>query len=515
MRGRRFVLRTLTLLLAAALTTVVAAQVEIVDSTADLVAALETGGSYRVMPGEYVLTELVVVRHDLELVGLGRDDVHVETFGAPVALAIVGDVDVTIAGLRLVYEGADGADLIVVSGARLTLHEVDVGFARLAAPSLPPMAGRESGHGSGIALIDGASLAGHDLRVAQNQLAGIEARSGARVELVDATIVANYRGLVVVGSEVTIDMRGGSVSGHFAHGLVLDAQGLEASFHDVLLFDNGVVDFEREAFWPGAVIGGTANVSFTGGAIRDTPGTGIVIAGAAEVSLRGVTIAGVGGHYDGVDRPWRALQVGGNARLTIEESTLIGNAGGALSVEESAALMMRGVRVEGNGGGAHTSVLGSATAIVQESTFAGNDGALLAGGASTVGLMASELTGSGSHGLVVAVESAASVMGSLIADNAEDGVWVGGGSALEMHTTLVRGNRVGVFVGGAALATLVGNEFVENLGAGIVLIDAGRADLRGNTIARSPFGVHLSDASAVQGGENVFAEVGEQVRDAR
>jgi parallel beta-helix repeat protein len=507
--------RSLALLLAAVLTTLAAAQVEIVDSTADLIAALETGGRYGVMPGEYVLTEPVVVRHDLELEGLGRDSVHVEAYGAPVALAIVGDVDVTIAGLRLVYQGEDGADLIVVSGARLTLREADVGFARLAAPSLPPMAGRESGHGSGIALIDGASLVAHDLRVAQNQLAAIEARAGARVELVDTTLTANYRGLVAVGGGVRIDVRGGTVSGHYAHGLVLDAPDLVASFQDVAFLDNGVVDFEREAFWPGAVIGGTASVTFTGGAMRDMPGTGIVIAGAAQVGLRGVTIEGVGGHYEGFDEPWRALQAGGNARLTIEESTLVGNAGGALSIEENAALVMRGVRVEGNGGWSHTSILGSGTAIVQESTFTGNDGALLAGGAATLGLMASEVSGSAGYGLVIAVESAASVMNSRITGNVEDGVWVDGSSALEMQTSQVVGNGIGVFVTGEGLATLVGNELLDNLHAGIVLVDAGRADLRGNTIARSPVGVHLADASAAQGAENVFAEVGEQVQDVR
>lgn len=507
--------RVAATLLAAALVTLAAAQTRIVDSVDDLLAALATGGHHSIMPGEYVLTEPVVVRHDLELVGLGRDAVLVEVLGAPVAWRIEGDVDVTIAGLRLVYDGEAGADLIVVSGARLTLREADVGFARLAAPSQPPMAGRENGHGSGVALIEGASLVAHDLRVAQNQLAAIEARAGARVELVDTILTANYRGLVAVGGGVRIDVRGGTVSGHYAHGLVLDAPDLVASFHDVAFLDNGVVDFEREAFWPGAAIGGTANVTFAGGVMRDMPGTGIVIAGAAQVALRGVTIEGVGGHYEGIDRPWRALQVGGNARLTIEESALLGNAGGAMSIEENAALVMHGVRVEGNGGWSHTSILGSGTAIVQESTFAGNDGALLAGGAATLGLMDSEVSGSAGHGLVIAVEGAASVMNSLIAGNAEDGVWVDGGSALEMHTSQVVGNRVGVFVGGEALATLVGNEFVDNQQAGVVVTAGGRADLQGNTIARSPVGVFLADASVAQGSENVFAEVGEQVQDVR
>jgi hypothetical protein len=288
-----------------------------------------------------------------------------------------------------------------------------------------------------------------------------------------------------------------------------------ASFQDVAFLDNGVVDFEREAFWPGAVIGGTANVTFTGGAMRDIPGTGIVIAGAAQVGLRGVTIEGVGGQYEGIDRPWRALQVGGSARLTIEDGALLGNAGGAMSIEKNAALVMRGVRVEGNGGWSHTSILGSGTAIVQESTFTGNDGALLAGGASTLGLMASEVSGSAGHGLVIAAEAAASVMNSLIAGNAEDGVWVDGSSALEMHTSQIVGNGIGVFVTGEGLATLVGNEFVDNQQAGVVLTAGGRADLQGNTIARSPVGVFLADASVAQGAENVFAEVGEQVQDVR
>jgi len=120
---------------------------------------------------------------------------------------------------------------------------------------------------------------------------------------------------------------------------------------------------------------------------------------------------------------------------------------------------------------------------------------------------------------VIAAEGAASVMNSLIAGNAEDGVWVDGSSALELHTSQVVGNRVGVFVGvfgsGEALATLVGNAFVDNQQAGVVLSAGGRADLQGNTIARSPVGVFLADASVAQGSENVFAEVGEQTQDVR
>ena len=57
--------------------------------------------------------------------------------------------------------------------------------------------------------------------------------------------------------------------------------------------------------------------------------------------------------------------------------------------------------------------------------------------------------------------------------------------------------------------------FLDHSAAAVVLVEAGRGDLQGNTIARTPVGVFLSDASVVQGSENVFAEVGEQVQDVR
>lgn len=515
MRQRGAAARAAAVVLVTAVAAFAAAQVQIVDSVDDLVAAFEAGGRYSVMPGEYVVREPVVVRHDLELIGLGRDAVQVEFYGAPIALGIAGDVDVTIAGLRFVYEGEHGADLIVVSEARLTMREVDVGFARLAAPSLPPLPGRENGHGSGIALIDGASLTAHDLRVAQNQLAGIEARSGAQVTLVDPTIVGNYRGLVVVGSDVRIDVRGGSVSGHHAHGLVLDAAALEAAFHDVRFFDNGLVDLERAAFWPAAVIGGTATVTFDGGTMRDTPGTGIVIGGAAQVGISGMVFEAVGGHYEGVDQPWPALKIGGSARVSVEDSAFSANAGGAVDVGDRAVLVMQNAVVEANGAWAHTRITDSGSAIVQGTTFRANQGTLFVAGSATLGLAGSELVGSAGYGLVVAVTGAASVVGSVIADNGEDGVWVDGGAALQMQSTQVRGSRAGVWVSGEALATLIDNTFSGSGAAAIVLVDAARADLQGNTISATPVGVYLGDAAVVQGSDNVFADVGEQVQDVR
>jgi nitrous oxidase accessory protein NosD len=116
---------------------------------------------------------------------------------------------------------------------------------------------------------------------------------------------------------------------------------------------------------------------------------------------------------------------------------------------------------------------------------------------------------------VVGAQGAASVLNSRIVGNASDGVWVDGNAALDLRTTQVVGNQVGVFVSGEGIATLAGNEILDNVRAGVVATDAGRADLQGNTIARSPIGVHLSSTAAVQGADNVFAEVGQQVLDGR
>ena len=547
-------------LLVSLLTALAAAQAAVIDSTAGLNAALKQGGAYQIAPGEYLLREEVVVRHDLELVGAGRDDVLIAAYGAPVAVWIEGDIDVHLEGLRLFYDADEGADLVVVSGARLTLREVDLGFARYAAPSATSIAGREDGHGSNLALIDGATLVAADVRVAQGQLAGIEARPGTHVVLTEPTIVGNYNGLVLLG-DARATVRGGSFSGHFALALLINGHATEADFVDVLFLENGTIDLDRGIDHPATRIGGASVVSFSGGAMRDTVGTGLSMTGAAQVSVRDMTIEGVGGFQEGQQRPWPAVLVEGNARLTLEEATLRGNAGGALNVAEGGALVMRGSRVEGNGGWAHTTIGGNGTAIVQQSSFVANEGTLFVAGGGTLGLFDSNVRGSGAHGIVVAADAAASVAGSVVADHGEDGIWVDGNAYADVATTTVSGNQTGVWLSGEGRAMLVDNAIVENRANGVVAIDASRAalernrvsgnagsgvavihdasavlhgnemignernavllggsasaELEGNTLGHSPVGVRLENDAAAAGSENVFVEVGTQVSDGR
>lgn len=249
--------------------------------------------------------------------------------------------------------------------------------------------------------------------------------------------------------------------------------------------------------------------------MRDMAATGLVLAGASQVRMFGTTFDDVGGQHEGFDRPLTALVVQGNAHLTVEDGVLSANPGGALEVAEGGALVMRRVRVERNGGWTHTSIGGSGTAIVQDSTFAGNEGTLFVGGQATLGLASSELSGSGGYGLVVTVGAAATVVDSVITDNGEDGVWVDGNAFLDLRTTVVRGSRVGVWVSGEARAALSGNDLHDNDGAGVAVVGSARAELLGNAFARSPVGVLLQDEGGVQGSENVFAEVGQQMMDAR
>lgn len=535
------------------------AQAIIVDSDAELVAALAQGGEYQVMPRTYVLTEPVVIRNDLRLVGLNRDGVMIEAMAGPIAVLIEGDVDVHFEELRLVYEGEAAADLIVARGGRVSFLTVDIGFARGGPPSDPPLPDRPNGHGAGLVLARGASAVGDGLRIAQNQQAGIEMADGSALELVASTIVANFRGLVGQGA-IRIDVRDSSFSGHFAHALLIAGDGLEAEFVDTDFENNGIVDIEREQYWPATRIGGGSRVTFTGGVMSDTQGIGLSLTGSAHVTMSGVLVENVGGDYPEIDRTWASVFVQGEARLDVVDSVLRGSAGGAFEVTEAGGLTMQNVTVEANGSRFHTYAVDNATLEVRGSTFVGNAGGLFVGGAAQLGLYDSALTG-GEVALFVVQSARAKVEDTTIADFGVRGVWLDGDGHADLTRTIVSGTGVGVLVQGNATIMMIDNDVVTNTVSGVVAGGTARISLdtnrvSGNTVSGiavndgasgvlegnevvgngeigmaftgtatgqldrnvigySPVGVHLQDEAAVQGEENEFVEVGVQVSDAR
>lgn len=536
------------------------AQVGLVDSDAELVAALAAGGEYQVMPRTYVLNDPVVIDRDLRLVGFDREGVMIEALGGPIAVLVEGDVDVHFEGLRLVYRGESAADLIVARGARLSFRTVDLGFARGGPPSDPPLPDRPDGHGAGLVLAGGASAVGDDLRIAQNQRAAIEMAAGSALDLVASTIVANFRGLVAMGA-VRIDVRASSFTGHFAHALLLAGDGLEATFLDTEFEDNGIVDIEREQFWPATRIGGASLVAFTGGFMRDTEGIGLSLTGATRVSVTGMLVENVGGEYPEIERTWAAVLVEGEAHLDVVDSVLRGNAGGAFEVIEAGGLSLQGVRVEANGSLFHTRAYDDAALEIRGSAFVDNAGGLYAGGAGRLGLHGSELTGPSAIALVIEGTVQAEVGDSTISDYAERGVWIRGNAHVDLTRTTVSGGGLGVVVLGEATARLVdsdvvanattgvvaggtasmaldgnrvsgngvtgiaiiqgasavlqGNDVLDNAENGMLFSDTATGQLDRNVISNSPVGVRLEGEATVQGSENEFVEVGTEVSDGR
>lgn len=536
------------------------AQGGLVDSDADLVAALAEGGEYQVMPRTYVLDAPVVIRNDLRLVGVDRERVTIEAMAGPIAVLVEGDVGVHLEGLRLIYRGEAAADLIVARGARLSFRTVDLGFGRAGPPSDPPVPDRPDGHGSGLVLAGGASAAGDDLRIAQNQRAAIEMADGSTLDLVASTIVGNYQGLVGSGA-IRVDVRASSFSGHFAHALLMAGDGLDATFVDTDFEDNGIVDIERQQFWPATRLGGASRIRFTGGAMRATQGIGLSLTGATHVTVDGMRFEGVGGQYPEIERTWAAVLVQGEARLEVADSVLIGNAGGAFEVSESGGLVLRGVRVEANGSRFHTRAAGDAVLEFRESAFVDNVGGVYVGGAAQLGLFGSELTGASEVALVVTGGARAEVTDTTVADFTVRGVWIDGSGHADLTRTIVSGtgtgvvltgeatamlidndlvtnsvhgveaggtsrvaldgNRVsgnavsGVLIGGGASGVLQGNELAGNGEYGMVFTGTAMGQLDRNVIGYSPIGVHLEDTAAIQGEANEFVEVGMNVSDAR
>lgn len=507
MKAPRFRIAVVVLVLAFASGIHAGAQ-GLIDSVDDLTDAFEIGGEYRIVPNTYVMEEPLEVRVDVTLIGSDRERVSIEARGAPVAVRVVGDVDVHLEGLRLIYAGDAGSDLIVLRDARLTMRGVDLGFAKAGAASDPPDADRPGGHGSSLVLLGDARVAASDLRIAQSEVAAVEANGTSVIVLVDSQLIGNFRGLLV-GGEARLELRGTTVSGQYAQGLVIGDHA-QALLVDTGFIDNGVVNAERGQFFEAVRVFGQARVDVEGGTFRDAPSVGLSVGGNAEVVLNGTLLEGNGGVYADIDRTWGAVLLQDDARMAIHGGSARANPGGAFEVNDMAGLALQDVLVEGNGSWGHTVVMDGALLSVRGGTFIDNAGALFVGDDGRAGIEGAELRGGGDLGIVAGVRASIEVTDTSIVDHGGRGVWIDGGASAELTNLTITGNEVGLWMTGSTTAFLRDSAILDHRHTGVALLGTARLVLEGNEVAGNTVnGVALTEGSSAVLSDNQLTANGD------
>lgn len=530
----------------------------LIEHSDGLVAAFASGGAFQIAAGSYAVEVPLLVQGELSIVGSGRDDVLIELSGGPIALRVGEGARLHLQGMRLLWGGETPSDLIVVRHGRLSLQEVDLGFAR-AGHVEPADPWRPGGHGSAIVLQGSAEAELGEVRIVRSEVSALELLGDSRLRLQSVHLADNFRGLIA-GERATVEAHELLVFDQSMQALLLMGQ-VQATLVDSIVSGNGVLDAEREQFLEAIRVIDDASLRLLGGVLRGSETIGLIAAGSAEVVLRDMLIEANGDDRPDLGRAWPAVFALGQAQVAVQQSTVRGNRGGAFELRQNAGLVLEGVLVEGNGGVGHVAAMDQSRLAVQDSRFVGNAGMLFVGDEAKAGIYRSQLLDGQTSGVVLASSASADLIDNLVAGHAARGVWIDGGASAELRGNTIEGNEMGLwmtegttatvsenrFIGnrnsgvvlggsarilleqnqvsgnavhGVALfqeagAILRGNELSGNVGSGLFVAGAASATLEGNTFSGSEWGVRLEAEGSVQGSENVFADNGQDVSDAR
>jgi parallel beta-helix repeat protein len=552
MVGVRFVAIALALLVFGA-----SAQTPI-ESVDDLVAAVASGGEYRIVAGTYVLDASLDVAGTVSIVGGGPDDVIIEASGGPIAVRVGEGARLHLEGLRLLWTGETPGDLVVVRHGHVTLRGVDLGFAKGGtAPTPDPW--RPGGHGAALVLQGASEGVVEDARITRNENAAIQVLGSSSLRLVASQVVDNVRG-VVAAEEARIEVQDSAFLDQVAQAIAL-IDGAQATFVATGFGGNGLLDVERGQFLEAIRVVDRARATFEGGALQGAPTSGIAASGSAEVVIDGMLLEANGGVLADGSRSWPAVFVTGEARVAVQNATVRRNVGGAFDVRASGVLVVEGTTVTENGAFGHTRVSDQGRLAVQGSRFVGNDGAVFVHGNARAAIHDSELLDGGASGVTVGESASVEIVGNTIAGHAQRGVWIDGEASVDMSDNTVTGNEMGLWMTAAATALVTENRITDNLHSGAVLLGTTRAvfarneiarnarngvaladdtggvlednelvgnglvgvlvvgnatgTLERNTIAGSESGVRLENQGTAQGADNVFADNGQDVTEAR
>ncbi|MFN2323482.1 MAG: right-handed parallel beta-helix repeat-containing protein [Trueperaceae bacterium] len=448
------------------------AQVQVIDSVDELLAAFAVGGAYEIVPGTYAVPEPLVAAGEVTIVGMGRESVQLEMHGGPIAVRVGEGTSVHLEGLRMVWAGDGPADLIVVRNGTLGLRSIDLGFAEAGTLETPDP-WRPGGHGSALVLQGTSNAVTEDVVFARNAGNTIEVLDDATLQLVTPQVIDGHRGLVASG-RAQIEVGGGVFLDQFAQGVALIGEA-QADFVQTAFGGNGVLDVEAGQYLESIRVGDNARASFTGGVLRAAPATALGVGGGATVVVRGMRFEVNGAARPDLERSWSAVFVSDSAEVAVHDSSVTGSPGGAFTVRGAGTLVLDGVDVSGNGGFAHTSVSDRGQLAIQGGRFVGNAGAIFVGGEARAGIYEAELRDGVAHGVVVAQSGSVAIEGTVVAGHAERGLWVDGGASADVTGGAFEGNEMGVWLTGEATAFLTDVRVVGNRHSGVVLSGTARA----------------------------------------
>jgi parallel beta-helix repeat protein len=407
--------------------------------------AAPEGAAIQVKAGTY--KESLTITKPLSLVGEGAGKTVIEG-----GVAVLATKVVFLAGFTV--KGGQGVQL--QDSQTVALTEVAI----------------VEGRGDGLAVVNSGTVTVRASTIQNSKGSGIVIALGSKAVISANEIVGNKGDGIAIGASQA-DVRDNVIAGNSGCGIRADVAsqvtggGNREGSNSFATIQEAINAFpvppEQQANMGGAVCGTasrdlfTGSILVTGEAILIGPGTyrenltitkSVVLRGAGrdktiitsarestpvvlvrsdsqiQVTLEGLALTGASGSCSGYpDRCPIGLVVMGQARVTVQNSTISGNGYDGLGVRDSAQVTLQNSTVSGNAGNG-LAVRDSARVTVQNSTISGNgsDG-LYVGDSAQVTLQNSTISGNGSDGLLVGSSARAWVIGNTFLNNKDYGIW--------------------------------------------------------------------------------------------
>ncbi len=428
-----------------------------INSSSELVQALNNGGTYTLAAGTYELSEKIIVTTDLSLTGAGLSETHIIS-STPLALIVVdGAENIYFEGINFEYQGSEGSDVVDIKDASFEIKNSRFAGGVYSEPAEDDENGLY--YGSGLYLYGSAEGSISNSIFENNQQDGVHLEQEARVTISDSVFNANDGAIAAFDkTQVTATNNQFRNNGSFDTISALYAESTAV----VGLHNN---QFENNS--GGAVfLLGTAYLSATGNKVSSS-GTEYAAFTAGEEATMALTDnqfslneAGAIYAYDKTilqltkniftanhtQNPdltlYTAVSIGGESQAELVENQFIRNRGGAIYGYENSNLSVDKNIFKENGSedGDVVIVSDNAEISLTENSFTASLGAAFA-----------------------AFESSKSTLS---------------------NNTVERNNYwVNVYISGSSTAELKNNTISQNEGVGVFMTDTASASLSSNTIS--------------------------------
>ncbi len=446
----------------------VSAQAEI-TSIEQLRAAAASGGSYTLPVGSIFIDEPVVVTSELTIAGVGANDSILIVRGARVGLIVQPEGNLTLSGLWVDGGPADtpgGADLIQVAG-RLVVRE-----SRIAGGRFEQVGNKPYGVGSGVYVALGGVATLINVSLERNALAAVEVDHDATIELASSFVRNNLNGIVVEGAARATLIQN-YIHSNVAVGLTIRGNAV-ATVANNTIEANGRRQDENGVAYDGTRILGSAQVTLANNHFNANPRFALSVSGNANVMASGNHFENNGGFSERETKHHSALLIAGDATYSGNGERFSSNPGGAMELTANARASLFGAVLRQTASNASIFLDEASSLTLENGDVEGNEGPIVVRGQSArLQVSGGRFVGSGGHAFYLA-----------------------GGESIIQGAEILGNAGVAVRVARAAAATVHGS-LVANNGSGIVFLDDSRGDVRGNRVENNRSnGIAFADASS-------------------